>query len=571
MPNSHTRRVGRLFAGPSAHRTPSGWLPIGTILLALMTLPMSAQQPPSKCSSGMMITGTVRGADGQAVSGAAVYLAGDPPAADREANTDANGQFRFSSTGGVGLRIHAEKLGRLSTITHVEPLPDRCDVQLNLTLQEKAPAAPSAESSSSIVPTMEFTDQPNFTIAGVTDWTAVGGHGSDSTLRTTETLANETRNLKPQAVVEVTTDPASRVGAKVASESELRSAVADAPTSFRANHQLGILYLHAGKYAEAIPVLERAYLAEPANLENQYELGLAYKGSGDLHQARKRVGAFIAKQTSADLCRLAAELDEQLGDPLAAVREYAEAARLDPSEQNYFEWGSDLLLHRAVLQAQEVLRKGAEAYPRSVRMQTALGTALFAGARYDQAAQRLCIASDLSPEDPNPYLFMGRIQIAAPDPLSCIEPRLQRFVQSQPGSSVANYFYGMTILKRQQQKPDETLARQAEAFLLKAVSTDPHCAEAYLELGILATSRRSLETAIDFYKKAIEANPQLADAHYRLGMAYDQTAQPAKAKEEFKRHAEIKQADAEAIEKQRQEVKQFLVELPGLPDGNVVH
>ena len=45
---------------------------------------------------------------------------------------------------------------------------------------------------------MEFADKPNFTVAGVTDWTAVGGHGSDATLRTSEALARETVTLKPQ-------------------------------------------------------------------------------------------------------------------------------------------------------------------------------------------------------------------------------------------------------------------------------------------------------------------------------------------------------------------------------------
>ncbi len=43
---------------------------------------------------------------------------------------------------------------------------------------------------------MEFADQPNFTVAGVTDWTAVGGHGSDASLRTSEALARETLTLK---------------------------------------------------------------------------------------------------------------------------------------------------------------------------------------------------------------------------------------------------------------------------------------------------------------------------------------------------------------------------------------
>jgi len=291
---------------------------------------------------------------------------------------------------------------------------------------------------------------------------------------------------------------------------------------------------------------------------------------GNMPRARERVREFMAKQTSADLCRLAAELDEQMGDSLSAVREYETAAKLNPSEQNYFEWGSELLVHRAVWQAEEVLRKGAEAYPRSVRMQTAWGTALFAGARYDQAAQRLCDASDLNPADPQPYLFMGRIQIAAPDRLPCIEPRLARFVQLQPESAAAHYLYAMSILKGHEQRPEAMVVQQAKGLLLKAVSIDPLCGEAYLELGILAAAERSLVPAIDFYKKAIAADPRLADAHYRLGVAYDQTAQPAKAKEEFALHAQIKQQEADATEKQRREVKQFLVVLPGTPEGNAV-
>ncbi len=38
---------------------------------------------------------------------------------------------------------------------------------------------------------MEFADKPDFAVAGVTDWTAVGGHGSDSSLRTSEALTRE--------------------------------------------------------------------------------------------------------------------------------------------------------------------------------------------------------------------------------------------------------------------------------------------------------------------------------------------------------------------------------------------
>ena len=552
----------------SARVERSGPRYFGTILLALVPFAVSAQQASPRCSAGITIRGTVRGVDGNSVKDADVLLNSGSSVVDLEAKTNANGQFQFSSLRGVSFRIRAEKTGLRSQSKDIVPQTEECAARVELTLQASGSGLPSGKSSAPIAQAMEFADQPKFTIAGVTDWTAAGGHGSDSTLRTTETLASETRSLKPQDADGATMDPEAAAGGKVPSENELRAALANAPAGFDSNHQLGVFYLNSRRYADAIPLLENAYKAEPSNQGNQYDLGWAYEGAGDLPRARKRVQEFLTMQKSADLYRLAAELDEQLGDPLSAVREYEDAAKLNPSEQNYFEWGSELLLHRAVWQAVDVLRRGADAYPRSVRMQTALGTALFAGARYNEAAQRLCVASDLNPEDINPYVFMGKIQMSAPDPLACIEPRLARFVQRQPGNSVANYLYAMSILKHQEQRPDESAVQQAKALLMTAVSIDPNCGEGYLELGILAASQRSFESAIEFYKKAIAVDPQLADAHYRLGMAYDRTGQPAKAKQEFQLHDQIKQEQADEIEKHRQAVKQFLIVTQGVPEGD---
>ena len=59
---------------------------------------------------------------------------------------------------------------------------------------------------------MEFSDKPNYSVAGVTDWTAVGGHGSDSTLRTSEELNREALALKAKAS-DMHTSSASGAGA----------------------------------------------------------------------------------------------------------------------------------------------------------------------------------------------------------------------------------------------------------------------------------------------------------------------------------------------------------------------
>jgi tetratricopeptide (TPR) repeat protein len=104
-----------------------------------------------------------------------------------------------------------------------------------------------------------------------------------------------------------------------------------------------------------------------------------------------------------------------------------------------------------------------------------------------------------------------------------------------------------------------------EAMLTKAVTLDARCADAYLELGILSFSRREYEKAIGFYTSAIQANPQLSAAHYRLGVAYDRIGERAKASQEFQLHDEIEKQLAAAVERQRREVKQFLVVAPGAP------
>ena len=91
------------------------------------------------------------------------------------------------------------------------------------------------------------------------------------------------------------------------------------------------------------------------------------------------------------------------------------------------------------------------------------------------------------------------------------------------------------------------------------MTIDAKCSDGYLQLGILSASQRDFARAIGFYTKAIQANPQMGEAHYRLGLAYDRIGESEKAKQEFQLHDQIKTEEAGAIERQRREVKQFLV------------
>jgi regulator of sirC expression with transglutaminase-like and TPR domain len=58
-------------------------------------------------------------------------------------------------------------------------------------------------------------------------------------------------------------------------------------------------------------------------------------------------------------------------------------------------------------------------------------------------------------------------------------------------------------------------------------------------------------------------NPLLAEAHYRLGLAYKRVGQETKAQQEFQRYQEVSEADTAALERQRREVRQYLINLKG--------
>lgn len=542
---------------------------VAALLSASNSMP-AAQDTSQRSPRRATIKGSVHNPAGLAVDEASVRINLKGSSSTVETKSDLAGTFIFSALEAGTYIVQAEKAGRHSPAVAVILASVEDQRQVDLILDDSYAAR--SDSSTSSIPSsqaMEFADKPNFTIAGVTDWTAAGGHGSDSTLRTSEALTRETVTLKADPD---STGATATSRAKDAAETERRllAALAATPGSFLANRQLGEFYLRAGRYREAVLLLQTCYQLDRANRDNEYDLAFAYKEAGDIVTANKHVRSLLADKPTADLHRLAGEIDEKLGDPLAAVHELEQAVRMEPSEQNYFEWGSELLLHRAVWQAQEVFGKGAEAFPRSARMLTALGTAFFSSALYDQAALRLCDASDLNPADPEPYIFLGKIEMSSPDPLTCVEPKLARFVREQPGNAQANYLYAMALLKHRQPGDDGVL-QQAEALLTKAVAIDAKLADAYFELGVLAFSERDFQKAIGFYTKAIQANPQLAEAYYRLGVAYDRVGDATSAKEEFRLHDEIRKMQAATVDHERREVKQFLVVQPEKQNSPQTH
>jgi tetratricopeptide (TPR) repeat protein len=562
----------------SVLRAIGSWSGLALLLAGLVGLPLSpARGQDSTPQQEALVEGTVRDSAGKPVAGASVSLLREDQSKAAETKTDAGGAFVFLAVRAGNYTVKIEKSWSrdgIETPIHLVPAEKKhCDLVLRGAGESSASSSAASASSSNASSVIELDDRPNFIVAGITDSTGSGGHGSETRMRTGEVLAKETLNLGSDGSKGVPTAVAGSTGHEAQpSERALQATVRQNPRSFEANHGLGEFYFHSEKCREAIPLLQAAYQVNPEDHANAFDLALALKACGEFAQAREQVNQVLAsekelgKPDEAELRRVLGDVDEKLEDPLDAVREYERAAGLDASEENYFAWGAELLLHRAVAPALEVFGRGVRLHPDSARMLAGLGAALYTNGSVEEAAQRLCAASDLTPSVPPsdspsasaPYLFLGEMQEATSTPLPCVEPKLARFAHDRPDNAFANYYYALALWKRERGSENPDAMRQVEALLRKSLAIDPKLDLAYLQLGNLYFARGSFQEALTAYEKAVVANPAGGEAHYRLGLTYKRIGEEAKAQREFEEYKRLDKSEAAAIERQRRELRQFL-------------
>jgi tetratricopeptide (TPR) repeat protein len=489
-PRTRSKIIGTFFAANSR-------LGVFLAVVALLICPpyakTFAQNTFTSQSDAAEIEGIVRDSAGTPVADARVILLAQGDMKPVEAKTSSAGTFLFSVGQAGTYTIRTEKSGWQSAVLNSLVISAGEKKKVELVLQ-KLGSGSASTSSHPTTSSLEFNDEPNFTVAGVTDWSSLGLHGSDTTARTSEALAKDTLALK-----------------SINSET-----------------------------------------ATPEAIE-------------ELKKSRDAVRKSLAQKDSPEGHHSLADLDERLGDSLEAVREYEQAARLDPSEQNYFDWGTELLLHRAAKPAEEVFAKGSSAHPKSARMLVGLGAAFYAAGSYDEAALRLCEASDRKPSDPTPYLFLGKMEQTISVLPPCSSQKLARFAEQQPENALANYYYSISLWKRARTSENAADTEKAKTLLKKAVTIDPKLDEAYLQLGNIFSARNSYADAINAYQKAIEANPHSADAHYRLSLAYKHVGEGARAEQEFQTYKQEQKTETIEIERQRRELRQFLIILKDQP------
>ena len=530
-------------------------LRIAVSVIVLTSFPVDYTEAQAKPVSGeKSATLTVRVLDpqGQPLAKARVHLI-DERRTELTGQTGLDGLCRFGPLAQGTYRLNGEGADlEGSPLTVVLAAQDNKAIDL--------PLQPAKRNASGSVNMPEFFDDPKFTPAGVTDASNLGGHGSNTRMPASEALRRATTSLKSEGA----SAPASASSLQM-----LRQEADRHSTDFDLNHRAGAGLLESGRAHDALPYLERAARIR-TDEANSYQLARAYSEAGNHERARTLAKTMLSKNDSAPLHHLLATVEENAGNPLEAVREFQRAAEMDPSEANFFDWGSELLLHRAFEPASQVFERGNRLFPRSQRMVIGLAIAHYSSGDDDQALQRLCEASDLDPRSTTPYEFMGRIVAAGGPQSDEVSRRLARFAELQPQNARANYYYALSLWKRTHGQQDED-REKIKQLLQNATRLDPRYGTAFLQLGILYADGGDSQRALPPLMTAVQVSPELPDAHYRLARVYSLLGEKAKAQQEFALYQKTSKAADLELERQRREVRQLVPALKNSESSSAPH
>lgn len=358
-----------------------------------------------------------------------------------------------------------------------------------------------------------------------------------------------------------------RSGSGTQAAEQFRKALQLEPANYDANHDLGELYAKSGKIAQAQPLLATAYRMKPDDYDNGYDLAMADFLLGRLDEARQVIGKIVEEKNTGELHNLLAQVDEKQGKFIDAANEYGMAAHLDPTEDNLFDWGSEMLLHRTYEPAITIFQAAAERYPESARMQIGLGLALYSRGKYDGAVKALLKAAALAPTDARCYYFLSKAYDSSPRQADEVTEAFRRYAGAEPKNALAQYYYALSLWKGRLAGASALDLNEVEALLKKSIALDDRLPEAHIQLGDLYADEHKYAQSVPEYQRALELNPDLSDAHFRLATDFVHVGQKEKAQQEFAIYQKLRAEHLAQVDKEHAEVKQFVysakIDAPG--------
>jgi tetratricopeptide (TPR) repeat protein len=429
---------------------------VGLLLPAVA--PVSRGQSDANKSSAT-VEGFVRDSSNHAIAGATVILLSAEPSRYFTATTDSLGHFRFDSIASGTYKLRAKAPGpREAKEVQFVAQPNETKSVVLFLVNEQAFAANDASAA------IEFSDEPRFTVAGVTDPSALGGHGSDRAVRNSDALSKEAVALAREK--SNSSHAARNIPAPaVPTEAELRASLAQKETA-DAHFQLAEIEEGSGRPLEAVKDYQRAAELQPSEPHL-----FAWGAELLLHHAAEPATEVFAKGHRVHPRSVRMMLGLGAAQYAQGFKEDAAKIALDASDLDPYDPAPYLLLGRIQEIENSVPPGWVERMERFVRLHpgTAMAHYLFAVglARSGGEQQRVATveaqletAIQLDPGLGKAYLQLGILRSQRNDDAGAILA-FQKAIETTPLPDEAHYRLA-AIYRRKGEK--EKAAKETELF-----------------------------------------------------------------------------------------------------------
>jgi Tfp pilus assembly protein PilF len=227
-----------------------------------------------------IVEGTVRDIQKRPLTDTKILLDDQVEGRSTSTTSDSQGHFRFTGVAAGTYLLRAKKSGYLDATEGPFALKPSENVSLQLKMMADKAAVNTKDPSQAIA----YSDEPQFTIAGVIDPSNVGGHSSNVTLPTKEALAKETAALASES--SYAKKPAET---KASAEDSIRALLA-AHDRADLHEQLAEIKESEGQPLEAVKEYQRA-----AEMETSEPYLFSWGAELLLHHADEQASEVFAK------------------------------------------------------------------------------------------------------------------------------------------------------------------------------------------------------------------------------------------------------------------------------------
>jgi tetratricopeptide (TPR) repeat protein len=266
------------------------------------------------------------------------------------------------------------------------------------------------------------------------------------------------------------------------------------PTLYGAWQDLGVAYVKAGHWDDAVKVFADLAQRQPNSVETAYFHALALYNSGNNTLAETEARRALRIDAGA------VEAHTLLGIILAA-RGNANA------------------------EAADALSQAVALNPNSFDAYFYLGRVLYVMKDYGGAVKALRVATGLNPRHAEARFFLGTALESEGDSEAAMA-EYQALVATDPNSAIGQLGLGALLIK--QGKVEEAIDA-----LRRAVALDAQEFEAHWALGRAFALREKYQEAAASFQKAITLAPNRSDAHYQLGLVLKRLGRTEEANREF--------------------------------------